>query len=295
MRLKRSEICALIYVLNSGGVTHPRDIARKFGLRPETVSRMLSHLEDAGLVKRKRDGRRIALPKSEPAESFKRLYYTHRASPLTDILRGRRIALIHSLDRDPKGVSELSGETGIPAKTLYFHLKDLIRLGIARKIKNKGMKGFLYSFNYTLWADLKSFVTALLEHEARQLLPEDAVLIKIYSNSILFRSQMQLDATPTSFSVYEQHGIDLGVRDYYTLPKRELSIRDVFIHSLDSAESISHRLYCILFYLKYRDDLSDIRHPAMRRIRAALRGVHVRGYPSLDEVKTRAVMYEIES
>lgn len=294
MHLKKSEIGVLIYILNSGGVTQPRDIAREFGLRLETVSRILSHLEYAGLVRR--EGRSIALAKSEPAESFKRLYYTRRASPLADILRGRRITLIAALDRDPKSVSELSAETGIPAKTLYFYLKDIIRLGIAKKIKNKDRNGFLYSFNYTLWAELKSFLTSLLEHEARQQLPEDAVLIKIYSNSILFRSLRQLDATPTSFSVYEHYGIDLGFRDhYYTLPKRKLSIRDVFIHSLDSAESISHRLYCILFYLKYRDDLSDISHPVMRRIRAVLRGDRVRGYPSPDEVKSRAVMYEIES
>lgn len=293
MRLNKSEISILIYTLNSGGVVHPRDIVREFGLRPETVSRRLSRLKGLGLVER--NGGRVTLAKSGPAESFKRLYYTHRSSPLTEILGGRQVALIAALDRNPKSVSELSGETCIPEKTVYYYLKDIINLGIAKKIKTKGRKGFLYSFNYTLWAELKSFVTDLLEHEARQRLPEDAVLIKIYGNSVLFRSLRQVDATPTSFSVYEQYGISLGFRDYYyTLPERRLSIRDVFIHSLDSAESISHRLYCILFYLKYRNDLSGISHPVMRDIEAVLRGDRVRGYPSLDEVKSRAVMYEIE-
>ncbi len=55
---------------------------------------------------------------------------------------------------------------------------------------------------------------------------------------MLFKSIRPQDATLTSFSAYGDYGIELGLRDnYYTLPKRELSIREVFIHSLDSAGS----------------------------------------------------------
>jgi len=51
-----------------------------------------------------------------------------------------------------------------------------------------------------------------------------------------------------SFGAYGEYGIELGLRDnYYTLPKKKLSTVEIFIHSLDSAESISQMLYCILF------------------------------------------------
>jgi hypothetical protein len=91
-------------------------------------------------------------------------------------------------------------------------------------------------------------VTALLEYNAAHLVPREALLIKGYGDSVLFKSIRPQDATPTSFSAYGIYGIELGLRDnYYTLPERELSIKEVFIQSLDSAEDLRQRLFCILF------------------------------------------------
>jgi hypothetical protein len=60
------------------------------------------------------------------------------------------------------------------------------------------------------------------------------LLIKSYGDSVLFKSFRPQDATFTSFSAYEDYGIELLLRDNYcTLPKRELSIQEVFIYSLD--------------------------------------------------------------
>lgn len=76
-------------------------------------------------------------------------------------------------------------------------------------------------------------------------------MIKSYRDGILFKSISDLDATPTSFSVYKQYGIELALRDnYYVLPNKKLSITDIFLHSLDSAGDIAHRLFCILFYFR---------------------------------------------
>jgi len=91
------------------------------------------------------------------------------------------------------------------------------------------------------------------------------------------------------------YGIELGLRDnYYTLPKRELSIEEVFIHSLDSAEDRSQKLFCILFYLRNRDKLRSVLHPMMKDIEAVLQGEKVKGYPSLEDVEDRTEMYGIE-
>jgi hypothetical protein len=111
------------------------------------------------------------------------------------------------------------------------------------------------------------------EYDKARLVPREGLLIKIYKDSVLFKSLRAQDATYTSFSAYEDYGIELGLRDnYYTLPKRELSIQEVFIHSLDSAEGHQQRLFCILFYLKHKDRLEGVEHPVVKDIRAVLRG-----------------------
>jgi hypothetical protein len=102
--------------------------------------------------------------------------------------------------------------------------------------RSKHGKAHLFSFNYIVWPELKEFVTSLQEYQVLRLVPREALLIKSYGDSVLFKSIRPQDATPTSFSAYKDYGIKLGLRDnYYTLPQRELSIQEVFIHSLDSA------------------------------------------------------------
>ncbi len=291
MRLSENEVEALVQVTGSESTIHPRDLSQDFGIRPETVSRITTRLEEKGLLER--EDHRIVLAEASPAESFKRLYYTHRASPFQLILADRRVDLLYRLDQNPESVETLSTETGLPSKTIYYYLKDFIILGIVRRTKS--VRGYLYSFNYILWGELKDFVTSLWEYRFRRLIPRDALLIKSYSDSVLFKSIRHHDATPTSFSAYRDYGIDLGLRDnYYTLPKRELSIKEVFIHSLDSAETLQQRLFCILFYLKNRDKLEGIEHPMIRDIKAVLQGERIRGYPSIEDIRDRAELYDIE-
>ncbi|VVB63603.1 Uncharacterised protein [uncultured archaeon] len=81
--------------------------------------------------------------------------------------------------------------------------------------------------------------------------------------------------------------------NYYTLPKRELSVEEIFIHSLDSAEDLRQRLFCILFYLKNRDKLGEVEHPMMADIKAVLQGERIKGYPALEDIRDRAELYGI--
>lgn len=143
--------------------------------------------------------------------------------------------------------------------------------------------------------ELKDFVTSLQEYRFRRLIPRDALLIRSYSDNVLFKSIRHHDATTTSFSAYREYGIDLGLRDnYYTLPKRDLSIEEVFIHSLDSAEELQQRLFCILFYLKNREKLDGTEHPMMNEIQLVLKGERIKGYPPMDDIRDRAELYDIE-
>jgi hypothetical protein len=204
------------------------------------------------------------------------------------------VELLSRLDSSQKRLETLAGETGISSDTIYYYLQDLRSLGIVSRSKQG--KAYFYSFNYITWKDLKDFVAFLLEYQVLRLVPREGLLIRSYGDSVLFKSLRPQDATPASFSAYGEHGIELGLRDnYYTLPKRDLSLGEIFIHSLDSAEGISQRLYCILFYLKNKEALKEVQHPMMESIRAVLRGEHIKGYPTVEEIEEQAELYGIQN
>jgi len=291
MPLSQNDIRALSYITGSEEPVNPRTLREELGLRRETVSRLLTHLVEQGLTERR--GREVVLASTLPAEAFKRLYFSHRASPLHKVLSLRRVELLARLEETPKSLEDLAGETGIPDDTLYGYLKGFLRLGVAKRSKEG--KAYRYSFNYILWPELKDFVTALVEYQMLRLVPREALLIKNYGDSVLFKSIRTQDATPTAFSAYEDYGIELGLRDnYYTLPKRELSIQEVFVHSLDAAWEFSQRLFCILFYLKHRDELESVDHPMMADIIAVLQGERIKGYPAMEDIEDRTELYDIK-
>lgn len=290
MRLSENDIRALVLIAGSEEPVNPGKLLEELGLRRETVSRLVTHLVEKGLIERK--GREVVLAGTSPSEAFKKIYYSHRASPLQKILSLRRMDLLARLDRTPKSLEALAMETGIPGDTLYGYLKDLLRLGVVRRSREG--KAYHYSFNFILWPELKDFVTSLLEYQTLRHVPREALIIKSYIDGVLFKSIRSQDAAPTSFSAYDNYGIKLGLRDnYYTLPRRELSIQEVFIHSLDSAEDLRQRLFCILFYLKNRDKLGEVEHPMMTDIKAVLQGERIKGYPTLEDIRDRADLYGI--
>jgi predicted transcriptional regulator len=292
MHLTENEVLVLTLIIRSLEPVHLRTIQKELGLVKGSISRIITSLEDKGLVERA--GGSILIASTPPAEAFKRLYYTHRASPLSEILSGRRVELLSRLDRQPKSLESLATETGISSDTVYYYLQGFLHLGAVSRSKQGRV--YLYSFNYILWPDLKEFVSILLEYQFLRLVPREALLIKVYDTGALFKSLRPQDATPASFSAYMDYGIEIGLRDnYYTLPKRELYIEEVFIQSLDSAEDYRQRLFCILFYLKNKDKLKGVLHPVMESILAVLRGEHIKGYPVLDDIEEQAELYGIQN
>ena len=98
---------------------------------------------------------------------------------------------------------------------------------------------------------------------------------------------------PTSFSAYRDYGSSWDCGTTTTPCPKGAVHPGIFIHSLDSAEDYRQKLFCILFYLKNRDELKYVRHSMMESIRAALRGEHIKGYPSREEIEEQAELYEI--
>jgi DNA-binding MarR family transcriptional regulator len=172
MRLSENDIRALVLIAGSEEPMNPRVLLAELGLRRETVSRLLTHLEEKGLVERR--GREVVLAGTPPAEAFKKLYYSHRASPLQKILSLQRMELLARLDQMPKSLEALAMETGIPSDTLYGYLKGFLRLGVVKRSKEG--KAYRHSFNFILWSELKEFVTSLQEYQVLRLVPREALL-----------------------------------------------------------------------------------------------------------------------
>lgn len=85
MRLSENEVRALILITRSEEPVHPSGLQKELGLLKGSISRIITSLQDIGLVERA--GSEILLAAGTPsAEAFKRLYYSHRASPLPEIL-----------------------------------------------------------------------------------------------------------------------------------------------------------------------------------------------------------------
>jgi predicted transcriptional regulator len=291
MWLSESEIETLMLIAGAERAVYPADLSLALNLRPETLSRIVTSLANKGLLERK--DREIALARTPAAESFKRLYFAHRASPFSLLFADRRIDLLSRIKCGQKSVQVLEEETAIPKKTIYRYLKSLLLLGAVKRTKKD--RAYLYSLNKIFWPEIEDFVVAILEYQALSLVPSEALLIKSYGDSVLFKSIRPQDATLTSFSAYEDYGIELFLRDnYYTLPKRELSIQEIFIHSLDSAWEFSQKLFCVLFYLKNRDKLEGIDHPMMKDLKAVLQGERIRGYPTLEDIEDRTDLYDIK-
>ncbi len=291
MSLSQNDIRALVLITGSKEPMNPGVLQAELGVRRETVSRLITHLVEIGLAERR--GREVVLADTPPAEAFKKLYFSHRATPLHKILSLRRVELLAGLDRTPRSLEALAMETGIPGDTLYGYLNGFLWVGIVSRSRQG--KAYLFSFNYIVWPELKDFVTSLQEYQVLRLVPRSALLIKSYGTSVLFKSIRPQDATLTSFSAYEDYGILLGLRDYYyTLPRRELSIQEIFIHSLDSAWESFQKLFCVLFYLKNRDKLEAIDHPMMKDLKAVLQGEKIRGYPTMEDIEDRTDLYDIK-
>jgi hypothetical protein len=291
MPSSQNDIRALVLITGAKEPMNPRTLQAELGLRRETVSRLITHLVRMGLAERR--GHEVVLAGTPPAEAFKRLYFSHRASPLHKILSLRRVELLARLDRTPRSLETLALETGIPSDTLYGYLKGFLWVGIVSRSRQR--KAYLFSFNYIIWPELKDFVTSLQEYQVLRLVPREALLIKSYGDNVIFKSLRPQNATFTSFSAYEDYGILLGLRDYYyTLPKRELSIQDVFIHSLDSAGELQQKLFCVLFYLKNSDKLEAIDHPMMKDLKAVLQGERIKGYPTQEDIEDRTDLYDIQ-
>lgn len=195
---------------------------------------------------------------------------------------------------EPKTAENVLKETGFKISTIFKKLKEAKAISLIRPINGK------YVLNDKLWSLAIDFLNELKLYETQidSRVPPNATIYYKNQKEIIFSSRDELNAALTAFSIYEKYDIKvLTITNYYYLPKKELTKKQIFQHSLYIAEKDKFYMNIILitlFYVKFKNELSDIRYPILDNINKILKGEKVKEYPSLAEIKDRADVYDIK-
>jgi len=211
---------------------------------------------------------------------------------LVEILSSNGIKIL-TATLDPKDINQIINETGLKKSLVYQKLKQAFNMSIIKK-ENKN-----YVLNEKIWNKLKEFLEEYkrFSESVDQRIPANSTIYKKTKKELLFANKGKIDATLTAFSCFEKFGIKLLLTtNYYVLPKKKLSKKEIFMHALLIAEkekTIKHLIFISLFYIKFKKELS-IKHPIVDKLKLILKGKDIPDYPKLQEIKERAEIYDIK-
>lgn len=212
---------------------------------------------------------------------------------IVSLLSGAGILILGEL-LHPKTVEEIESDTCLKKSIIYKKIKQAINVSaVIPKEKHK------YVINEKIWKELKDFLVEYKKYEETidPRIPSNSIIYHKNQHEIVFSNKADLDAMLTGFSAYEKHGIKLLLTtNYYYLPKNVLSKQEIFKHSLhitQKEKNIRNLTFISLFYLKNKNDLLLIKHPILNNIKQILKGKNIQKYPTLDEIKIKAEVYDI--
>ena len=216
-----------------------------------------------------------------------------KAANLSEPLSGTGLCVYTAL-LQPKKLSELIRETGLHKTTILKKIRQGKKMSLLLT-ENKR-----YRINEKIWPDAKETLEEIKKYEQSidARIPVNSTIYHKNSKELVFSNKQEQNAEKTAFSAYEKYGIKLLLTtNYYCLPKRMLTLKQVFQHSLFVAEKepdTRHLLFVSLFYLKHKKELSAIKHPILENIGKVLSGQKVTGYPTLAEIKDKMGVYSIK-
>ena len=287
MRLSKTELKVLWQV--ALGKTKVFEVAYALNKDQSQIYRILKNLEKKGFAKL--DNGLII--------SYDNIYVNLLLSELSrrpniiNNLSGSGILLFSAVIM-PKQVSEIIKETGIKRSTIFFKLKEAEKNSFINAAEGK------YFLNEKIWPKVREFLVELKKHEEAtdKRIPPGAVIYYKNEDEIVFSTKIDCDAALTGFSAYGNFNIKLLTVDYtYYLPKKVMTKQEVFLHSLYRAEKEGDArdfILIALFYIKYKNELTDIKHEIIDNIKKVLHGERIKYYPALAEIKDRAEVYDIK-
>ena len=194
---------------------------------------------------------------------------------------------------EPKTIKEIIQKTGLKKGIIYKKFRIVKNISLVTKKNNK------YALNEKIWPKLKDFFLELNKYEEiiDKRIPASSIIYFKNEKEIIFSNKEELNAALTAFSKYNQYNLKLLLPVYYYyLPNKELTKKEIFQHSLYIAEkekSIRNLIYIALFYIKFKKELSKIKHEIINNINIILKGKSLLNYPTLKEIKEKAQIYDI--
>ena len=265
------------------------DIAKALGLSVSQTYRVARTLAEKGILQLN-EGVLIPQRKTHVHLLLKNL---SKAPSLSQPLSGVGMNIFTAM-LEPKTVAELEQETHLHKTYIFKKIKEGRRISLLQRDDKR------YKFNDILWPDLRDGLAELYQYERTvdERVPVDAIIYYKNKDEIVFSSPKELDAVKTAFSAYVDYGIKLLLlKYYYYLPKKSLTLEEVFQHSLYVAQKendIQSKIFVALFYAKYKKQLVKIRFPILDNLDRVFAGEQISGYPSLAEIKDRLDVYRIE-
>jgi predicted transcriptional regulator len=195
----------------------------------------------------------------------------------------------------PKSINEIMQETNLKKSTIYKKIK--IGRNISAIEKNKNHK---YTINEKIWPNLKNYLqeNKKFEEAIDNRIPVNSIIYHKNEDEILFSNNSELKATPTAFSVYEKYKIKILLpTNFYYLPNKNLSKEEILLHSIyitNKEKDYRYLTYVALFYIKFRCEFIKIKSPILKNFDNILKGNKIERYPTLDEIKEKAELYDIK-
>lgn len=227
--------------LLGGGPSTTRELASNMGLSYPRAAAIVRELVREGYCEKA--GRQVSLASNVKAGLLRKLADRYE---ITALLGGSSERLLLALSK-ALNVDEIQRKTGLSQSTVYQTLRRLMAIGAVRK------RADLYSL--TDDPDLRAFSELLRrEREATEAEPH---AILIHSNDFKLKrvpTGKSARGSKTAFSLFARHGVEYASpHDYYVEPEHEVSIEEVLVHALRSAEGRAEGTMCAVFYLKNID------------------------------------------
>lgn len=194
----------------------------------------------------------------------------------------------------PKTLDQLIEKTGLHKTTI------LKKINQGRKMSLLIKDDRTYRINEKIWPKLIESLESYKEYQKSidERIPIDSVIYYKTGTEIIFSNKKSMEATSTAFSAYERYGIKVkNLTNYYYLPIRKLSEKDILNHSLkiiETENTIQKKILTALFYLKYKNRFTGIKHPILENIKSVLKGKKIKNYPSKKEILDKAEVYNVK-
>lgn len=207
-----------------------------------------------------------------------------------DAIKGKGLNLLKTIQKQPKTAKQLN----LNKSTSFHKLKQAKNINLIKKIKNK------YEINKEIWPEINLFLEELIKFEQNydERAPPGSIIYKKDEKEIIFSTKSKVNATETAFSAFKDYGIKIYPKDNtYYLPKKTLKKTDILKHTIlitEKEKTIQNLILVALFYAKYKEEFPKIKHKVIKNIDKILNKENIKNYPTYEEIRERAEMYDIK-